>query len=90
MFPSKHGPALPPTFASVRDTCPPKPPIGRFMFHHRRMKAAYAAFAEEEIVRLRKEKPGLKLNQYKDMAFKLWQKSPANPMNQAGRTAETR
>lgn len=46
-------------------------------------KAAYAAFEEREIARLKEENAGLKLSQYKEQVHKLWQKSPENPDNQA-------
>lgn len=47
----------------------------------RRRKAAYLAFEERELPILRAEKPGLKQSQYKEILFKMWQKSPENPMN---------
>lgn len=31
---------------------------------------------------MKEEKPGLTHNQYKDMIWKLWKKSPDNPLNQ--------
>lgn len=40
------------------------------------------AFEETELPKLKIEKPGLTLNQYKDMIWKLWKKSPDNPLNQ--------
>lgn len=40
------------------------------------------AFEEAELPRLKEEKPGLTHNQYKDMIWKLWKKSPDNPLNQ--------
>uniref|UniRef100_A0A7S3EYD0 Coiled-coil domain-containing protein n=1 Tax=Haptolina ericina TaxID=156174 RepID=A0A7S3EYD0_9EUKA len=46
------------------------------------LKAAYLAFEERELVRLKEEKPGLKLSQYKELAHKNWQKSSENPSNQ--------
>uniref|UniRef100_A0A0D6QX41 Coiled-coil domain-containing protein n=1 Tax=Araucaria cunninghamii TaxID=56994 RepID=A0A0D6QX41_ARACU len=49
----------------------------------RRLKASYKAFEEAELPKLKEEKPGLSLNQYKDMVWKLWKKSPDNPLNQA-------
>ncbi|KFB44674.1 coiled-coil domain-containing protein 124 [Anopheles sinensis] len=48
----------------------------------KRMKAAYKAYEEAELVRLKQENPSLKLSQLKQMIFKNWQKSPENPMNQ--------
>eukprot|EP01018_Ginkgo_biloba_P020147 Gb_11535 [translate_table: standard] len=49
----------------------------------RRLKASFKAFEEVELRRLKEEKPGLAHNQYKDMIWKLWKKSPDNPLNQA-------
>lgn len=48
----------------------------------RRLKAQFKAFEEAEFPRLKEEKPGLTHNQYKDMIWKLWKKSPDNPLNQ--------
>lgn len=48
----------------------------------RRVKAAFAAFEEKRTPELRKENPGLRLQQIKNMVFKEFQKSPENPMNQ--------
>jgi pyruvate/2-oxoglutarate dehydrogenase complex dihydrolipoamide acyltransferase (E2) component len=48
----------------------------------KRMKAAWLAYEKRELPALKEEKPGLKQQQYKDMLWKLWQKSPDNPMNQ--------
>lgn len=45
------------------------------------MKAAYAAFEEQEMPRLKEGRPGLKMSQYKEALFKLWKKSPMNPQN---------
>lgn len=49
----------------------------------RRLKASFKAFEEAELPRLKEEKPGLTHTQYKDMIWKLWKKSPDNPLNQA-------
>lgn len=49
----------------------------------RRLKAAFKAFEEAELPRLREEKPGLTHTQYGEMVWKLWRKSPDNPLNQA-------
>ena len=46
----------------------------------RRAKAAYAAYCDRELPLLRADKPGLKLQQYKDMMWRAWQKDPANPL----------
>ncbi|XP_057415508.1 uncharacterized protein LOC130710308 [Lotus japonicus] len=48
----------------------------------RRLKAAFKAFEEAELPKLKEEKPGLTYNQYRDMIWKLWKKSPDNPLNQ--------
>lgn len=54
----------------------------------RRMKAAHLAFEEAEVARLRDEKPGMRTSQYKDLAWKRWQKSPLNPKVQAALRAQ--
>lgn len=48
----------------------------------RRVKAAFAAYEEKRLPELRKENPGLRLQQVKNILFKEFQKSPENPMNQ--------
>lgn len=48
----------------------------------RRFKAAFEAYQERELPQLRKDQPGLRLQQYKDVLFKQFQKSPDNPYNQ--------
>ncbi|KAM7256041.1 hypothetical protein ACFE04_011782 [Oxalis oulophora] len=48
--------------------------------HHNSCNAS--AFEEAELPRLKEEKPGLTHTQYKDMIWKLWKKSPDNPLNQ--------
>jgi len=48
----------------------------------RRRKAAFKAYEEREIPRMREENPGLKLSQIKERIFQAWQKSPENPLNQ--------
>ena len=48
----------------------------------RRMKAAYAAFEERELPRLKAKNPNLRLSQLKQLLRKEWMKSPENPMNQ--------
>ncbi|KAA3465490.1 coiled-coil domain-containing protein 124-like protein isoform X1 [Gossypium australe] len=62
---------------SVEDNLPPD------RHTERRLKASFKAFEEVELPRLKEEKPGLTHNQYKDMIWKLWKKSPDNPLNQA-------
>jgi len=49
----------------------------------RRFKAAFEAYMERELPELKKERPGLRLQQYKDLMFKSFQKSPDNPFNQS-------
>ncbi|KAM3876055.1 coiled-coil domain-containing protein 124 [Diretmus argenteus] len=48
----------------------------------RRMKAAYAAFEEASMPRVKKENPNMRLSQLKQMLKKEWTKSPENPLNQ--------
>lgn len=47
----------------------------------KRLKASFKAFEEAELPRIKAEKPGLTHTQYKDMIWKLWKKSPDNPLN---------
>ena len=49
----------------------------------KRMKAAYAAYEEFNLPRLKQENPNMRLSQLKQMLKKDWMKSPENPMNQA-------
>lgn len=48
----------------------------------RRMKAAFAAFEEVNMPRLKKENPNMRLSQLKQQLKKEWVKSPENPLNQ--------
>ncbi|KIK59095.1 hypothetical protein GYMLUDRAFT_44833 [Collybiopsis luxurians FD-317 M1] len=48
----------------------------------RRFKAAFEAYQDRELPNLKKEHPGLRLQQYKDLLYKQFQKSPDNPFNQ--------
>ncbi|KAI0781460.1 hypothetical protein BD413DRAFT_463943 [Trametes elegans] len=48
----------------------------------RRFKAAFEAYKERELPNARKEHPGLRLQQYHDLLYKQFQKSPENPFNQ--------
>ena len=48
----------------------------------KRMKAAYAAFEEHEMPRLKSENPNLRMSQLKQVLRKEWMKSPDNPMVQ--------
>ncbi|KAH9057566.1 hypothetical protein EDB87DRAFT_1675638 [Lactarius vividus] len=45
--------------------------------------AAFNSYVERELPNIREEQPGLRLQQYKDLLFKQFQKSPENPFNQA-------
>lgn len=49
----------------------------------RRYKAAYAAYEERRLPEIKEEHPGLRLNQYKELIHKEFEKSPENPFNQA-------
>ncbi|BGP41054.1 hypothetical protein JCM10450v2_005073 [Rhodotorula kratochvilovae] len=49
----------------------------------RRFKAAFEAYKEEQLPILKKEHPGLRLNQYQDKLYEAFKKSPQNPFNQA-------
>ncbi|XP_035378088.1 coiled-coil domain-containing protein 124 isoform X1 [Electrophorus electricus] len=48
----------------------------------RRMKAAYTAFEEANMPRLRAENPNMRLSQLKQQLKKEWAKCPENPLNQ--------
>lgn len=49
----------------------------------RRFKAAFNAYVDRELPNIRAEQPGLRLQQYKDLLFKQFQKSNENPFNQS-------
>ncbi|PFH37155.1 Coiled-coil domain containing 124 family protein [Besnoitia besnoiti] len=53
----------------------------------RRMKAAYKAYEEAWLPRLKAENPSLKRSQLMEMLNKQWRKAPENPMNQAAAAA---
>lgn len=48
----------------------------------KRLKAAFTAFEEVNLPRLKRENPNLRLSQLKQMLKKEWTKSPDNPLNQ--------
>ncbi|XP_046893110.1 coiled-coil domain-containing protein 124 [Hypomesus transpacificus] len=48
----------------------------------RRVKAAYAAYEEANMPRLKMENPNMRLSQLKQQLKKEWMKSPENPLNQ--------
>jgi glycerophosphoryl diester phosphodiesterase len=45
------------------------------------MKAAFQTFEEENLDRLKKDNPSLRLSQLKQLLKKEWMKSPSNPFN---------
>ncbi|XP_037553954.1 coiled-coil domain-containing protein 124 [Nematolebias whitei] len=48
----------------------------------RRMKAAFAAYEETNMPRLKQENPNMRLSQLKQQLKKEWNKAPENPLNQ--------
>lgn len=48
----------------------------------RRFKAAFEAYKERELPKIKEEHPGLRLQQYNDLMYKKFQKHPDNPFNQ--------
>ncbi|XP_075405012.1 coiled-coil domain-containing protein 124 [Tenrec ecaudatus] len=48
----------------------------------RRMRAAFTAFEEVQLPRLKLENPNMRLSQLKQLLKKEWMRSPDNPMNQ--------
>lgn len=48
----------------------------------KRMRAAFAAFEEKNLQRLRDENPSLRLQQVKQLLWDEWQKDDSNPMRQ--------
>ncbi|KAI6123963.1 hypothetical protein EDD16DRAFT_589696 [Pisolithus croceorrhizus] len=48
----------------------------------RRFKAAFEAYKERELPKVKEDHPGLRLQQYQDTLYKQFQKSPENPFNQ--------
>ena len=48
----------------------------------KRMKAAFKAYEEVNLPRLKEEHPNLRLSQIKQILKKDWMKSPENPMVQ--------
>jgi len=48
----------------------------------KRVRVTYAAFEEKNLPDVRAENPSLKLSQLKELVWKMWQKSPENPINQ--------
>lgn len=56
----------------------------------RRMKAAFAAFEEVNMPRLKMENPNMRLSQLKQQLKKEWTKAPENPLNQRFSTYNTK
>ncbi|XP_055677891.1 coiled-coil domain-containing protein 124 [Lutzomyia longipalpis] len=48
----------------------------------KRLKAAFKAFEEENMNRIKLENPTLKMSQWKQLLWKEWTRSPQNPLNQ--------
>ncbi|XP_029355567.1 coiled-coil domain-containing protein 124 [Echeneis naucrates] len=48
----------------------------------RRMKAAFLAYEEANMPRLKKENPNMRMSQLKQQLKKEWMKAPENPLNQ--------
>ena len=48
----------------------------------KRLKAAFTAFEEANMPRIKAENPTLRLSQLKQILRKEWMKSPENPLNQ--------
>jgi len=48
----------------------------------RRMKAAYQAYEDANMARVKAENPNLRLSQLKQLIWKDWLKAPENPLNQ--------
>uniref|UniRef100_A0A1B6ED03 Coiled-coil domain-containing protein n=1 Tax=Clastoptera arizonana TaxID=38151 RepID=A0A1B6ED03_9HEMI len=49
----------------------------------KRLKAAFTAYEEANMPRIKEENPTLRLSQLKQILRKEWMKSPENPLNQA-------
>lgn len=47
----------------------------------KKQKAAYNAYFDRMLPQMKEDCPGLKLSQYKERIFDMWQKAPENPMN---------
>ncbi|KAL9825434.1 coiled-coil domain-containing protein 124 isoform 2-T3 [Geothlypis trichas] len=48
----------------------------------RRLRAAFAAFEELQLPRLRRDNPNMRLSQLRQLLKKEWMRSPENPLNQ--------
>ncbi|KAI6046684.1 hypothetical protein EDC04DRAFT_2982634 [Pisolithus marmoratus] len=47
------------------------------------LQAAFETYKERELPKVKEDHPGLRLQQYHDILYKQFQKSPENPFNQA-------
>uniref|UniRef100_UPI00398E7E9B coiled-coil domain-containing protein 124 isoform X2 n=1 Tax=Pristiophorus japonicus TaxID=55135 RepID=UPI00398E7E9B len=56
----------------------------------RRLRAAFAAYEQANLPRLKMENPNMRLSQLKHMLKKEWMKSPDNPLNQRHGTYNTK
>lgn len=56
----------------------------------RRIKAAFAAYEEANMPRLKQENPNMRLSQLKQQLKKEWTKAPENPLNQRFTTYNTK
>lgn len=68
-------PLTPPSSPSVAEEAADRHP-------ERRMRAAFTAFEEAQLPRLKQENPNMRLSQLKQLLKKEWLRSPDNPMNQ--------
>jgi hypothetical protein len=68
--------------ASTADTASPAPALSEDRNPEKRLKAAFAAYEEKNLQRLRDENPSLRLQQVKNMLWEDWQKAPENPLVQ--------
>jgi len=48
----------------------------------KRMKAAFTAYEEANMSRIKSENPTLRMSQLKQILRKEWMRSPENPLNQ--------
>uniref|UniRef100_A0A669CRW1 Coiled-coil domain containing 124 n=1 Tax=Oreochromis niloticus TaxID=8128 RepID=A0A669CRW1_ORENI len=56
----------------------------------RRMKAAFSAYEQANMPRLKQENPNMRLSQLKQQLKKEWAKAPENPLNQRFSTYNTK
>ena len=65
------------------DAATTKPDVATVEKHpERRVEAAYKRFEELELPLLKQQNPGLRHSQLKERLYRMWKKSPDNPMNQ--------